>query len=126
MRFALLLIGVENVCGQVAVADSGNLPGEIHRIPNAGSHALTNEWGSEVGRVAENKNIGAAPPVGDLCAEGVLGDAQQCQLTVLDVSSPGRDQWPQCVQGAEVVGAFAGQKLKLPPVAGPSDAHVCS
>ena len=73
--------------------------------------------------VSEDEDIAASPPVGDLRTERVLGDPQQRQVAVRKVGSPGRDEWPQCGQGAEVIGAFVGEQLKLPSIAGLSDAH---
>ena len=124
--FAFLLIGIQNVRGKGAVVDSGNLPGEVHRVTHSCPHALADEWGSEVCRVAEDEDVPPAPPLGDLGAERVLGDAQQCQLAVPDIGRPRPDQWSQGGQGGEVIGTFAGQQLKLPAVAGCADAHVGS
>ena len=74
--------------------------------------------------VPEDEDVAATPPVGELRAERVFGDAKQRQFAVRDVGRPGRDEWPQRGQSAEIIGAFARQQLKLPTIAGFADAHV--
>ncbi len=124
VRFSLLLVGVEDVGGQVAREDAGQLPRQVHRVAQAGAHALADERRGEVGGVAEQEDAAAPPAVGELGAEGVLGDADQFESSSATRADPRRDQRPQRVEGVEVVGGLAGQQPELPAVAGLADAHV--
>ena len=92
--FSLLLVAVQDAGREVAGQDACELPRQVHRVAQAGAHALPDERRSEVGGVAEQKDVAASPSVGELGPEGVLGrrgsaPARRRRTCV----GPRRDQW---------------------------------
>jgi hypothetical protein len=53
MRFTLLLVGSQHGRGKVAVEHTGQFPGQVHRVAQAGPQALADKWRCEMGGVAE-------------------------------------------------------------------------
>ena len=124
MRFSLLFVSVEDGGREAGVQHSGEFPRQVHRVPQPGAHALPDERRGEMGGVAEQKDVAPAPPLGDLGAKGVFGDADQRQIRGWNIANPRSDERAQCVEIGEIVCGFDGQHLEFPAVTGVADAHV--
>lgn len=68
---------------------------------------------SQVRGVAEEEHAAAAPAVGHLRPEGVLGDPQQREPFWPNTVQPWPDQWIKRGDGAVVVGGLAEQQPEL-------------
>lgn len=108
MRFAFSLVGDEYPLGQVPGEDSGELPGEVGRVAQSGAHALADERRCEVGGIAEQEDPARAPAVGELRAEGVIGDPDQFEFLDRNGAGPRADQSVQSIDVAVVVRGFLG------------------
>ena len=85
---SLLLVCVQHAGRQAAGQDPGELPGQVHRVAQAGSHALPDERRSQMRGIAEQKDVAPAPPVGELGAEGVLRHPDQLQIAPAEPGRP--------------------------------------
>jgi len=124
VRFPLTLVGVEDALRQPSVDHPGELPGQVRRIPQSRAEALADEGRGQVGGVAEKEHAAAAPTIGDLRPEGVLGDPQHREPFCGNALHPGPDQRIQRGEGAVVRGGLAGKQPELPAVAFRADPHV--
>ena len=122
--FALGLVGVQRVLAEVAADDAGEFPRQVVGVAQPGAQALPDERGGQVRGVAEQEHPAGAPPVGELGAEGVLGDPHEAQLRRVEVVRPGPQQRQQRVQVRVVAHGLAVAQAELPAVAGRPDPHV--
>ena len=56
---------------RVAVHDGGELPGEVHRVADAGVHALSTDGAVDVGRVPEQEHAILAKMIGYAMVDAV-------------------------------------------------------
>jgi hypothetical protein len=124
MGLSFFLVGVEDLRRHAAVQYGGQLPRQVHRVAQSGTHALADERGGEVSGVAEQKDPAAPPTVGQRRTERVFGDSDQLQLWGGHLAQPWPNQLGEGVEGREVRGGLAVTESKLPPVAPVTDAHI--
>ena len=103
--------------------DARELPGEVVGITQAGAHALADERRGQVGGVAEEEHAPAAPAVGHLRAEHVVGDPDEAQLLARRTPRPRRDEPMDVAHRFEVAEALTIEEPELPPVPALSDPH---
>jgi hypothetical protein len=123
VRFAFGLIAVQHPVGPAAIEHARELPGQVHRVSHPGPHALADERRGQVRGITEQEDPPVAPAVGELGAEGVLGDPDDLQFGGGDVRRPRGDKRMQPGQAGVVGRGFPWRQPEFPPVAALPDPH---